>query len=77
MGEVVLREGLVKRIHIDKHVIKRGGKHPITIQTSKGPIKTDCVRVSGDTWFIYRPDKPLKCGAKVWAYTRSEVSYDE
>lgn len=73
----VLREGLVKRIHIDKHVIKAGGKRPITIQTSRGPIKSDFVQVRGDVVFIYSPDKPLKCGAKVWAYTRAEVDYDE
>lgn len=72
----IIREGLVKRIHIDKHVIKAGGRRPITIQTSRGSIKTDFVQVRGDVCFIYNPTQPLKCGAKAWAYTRAEVDYD-
>jgi len=29
--------------------------------------------VLGEMELVYRPDKPLSCGAKVWIETRGEV----
>ena len=31
------------------------------------------VEILGESKVIYRPDKPLSCGAKVWIETEAEV----
>jgi len=48
----------------------------ITIQTSKGSIKTKFARIEGPSNFFY-PEKPLSCGARVYIETKSVVSYDD
>jgi len=71
-------------IHVNQHVIKANRKHGktdpvLTVKTYKsndyghGAIIYDkegeeVARV------IYRPDKPLSCGAHVWIETQNEVS---
>lgn len=77
---MTLNKGTIKRIHVDKHVIAANRKHgqdnpPVTIQTSKGAIKCRGVKINGPSEFIYSPDKPLHCGARLWIETKSEVSY--
>jgi len=72
------KAGTIKRIHVDKHVIAANLKHgrndpPITIQTSKGSHKCFGVDIKGDSRFVYRPTKPLSCGARLWIETRAEV----
>jgi hypothetical protein len=70
-------------IHVNQHIIKSNNKndvcepvltckhrkennyaHEAIIYDSNGE---ECVRV------VYRPDKPLSCGAKVWIETYNEV----
>lgn len=73
-----IRKGLIKRIHVDQHVIranKRDGTSnpPITVQTSKGPIKASRVVVEGPSMFVYKPDEPLSCGARLWIETTAQV----
>jgi hypothetical protein len=31
------------------------------------------VKILGPVEIVYRPDKPLSCGARVWVETQSEV----
>lgn len=74
----IIRKGLIKRIHVDKHVIRRNHKNgenepAITVQTSSGPRKAHMVDVLGPSRMIYRPDKPLSCGARVWLETTASV----
>ena len=57
-----------KYIHINQHVIKRNNK-----QTYKNNQYAYEVSVTGPCKVVYRPDKPLSCGAKVWIETESEV----
>lgn len=76
-----IKKGTVKRLHVDKHVIAANAKHgrsdpAITIQTSKGPIKTFEVDIKGPSKFVYRPDKPLSCGARLWIETHAELEYE-
>jgi hypothetical protein len=33
--------------------------------------------ILGSSTLVYRPDKPLSCGAKVWIETTSKVILDE
>jgi hypothetical protein len=75
-----IRKGLIKRIHVDKHVIAANLKNgennpPITIQTSKGPLKAHDVIIKGDSRTMYHPNNPLKCGARLWTETTAEVQY--
>ena len=45
----------------------------ITVKTSKSNDYAHQVEVLGPSKVIYRPDKPLSCGAKVWIETTAEV----
>ena len=65
-------------VHVNQHVIKRnhktGERNPvITAKTYKDNKYGREVTISGPCKVIYRPDKPLSCGAKVWIETESEV----
>lgn len=73
--------GTIKRLHVNKHVIasnrKNGRNEPaITVQTSSGPLRAHKVHVRGPSTFIYRPEKPLSCGAVLWIETRAAVTLD-
>lgn len=75
-----IRKGLIKRIHVNKHVIAQNVKHgthepAITIQTSVGPVRAHRVSINGPSEMIYS-DKPLSCGARVWLETTAEVDYE-
>lgn len=72
---------MLKRIHINKHIIRANAKHgkndpPITVKTYKGNTKGYSVHIDGPCNVVYRPDKPLSCGAKVWITTDKTVSVD-
>lgn len=67
-----------KRIHVNQHNIKYNQKHNtnkpvITVKTYKSNTYTNEVFINGASKVIYRPTKPLSCGAKVWIETEAEV----
>ena len=69
---------MLKRIHVNQHNVrsnkKNGTNKPvITVKTSKSNDYAHQVEVLGPSKVIYRPDKPLSCGAKVWIETTAEV----
>jgi hypothetical protein len=69
---------MLKRIHVNQHNIRSNKKHGtnkpvITVKTSKSNDYAHNVEVLGPSKVIYRPDKPLSCGAKVWIETTAEV----
>lgn len=69
-----------KVIHINQHVIRKntktGERKPvITCKTYKGNTYCQELIINDHTKVIYRPDKPLPCGAKVWIETTEEVKY--
>jgi hypothetical protein len=73
-----LKAGTIKRIHVNKYIISdnfRNGNDnpPITVQTSKGAFTARRVDFTGSAAFIYSPNKPLKCGARCWVETKSEL----
>ena len=75
---VYRRRVLKKRIHVNQHNIKYNVKNKIrkpviTVKTYKSNIYGDEVEILGKSKVIYRPDKPLSCGARVWIETDSEV----
>ena len=80
-SELCLPEGKLKRIHINQHVIRGNAKReaadwkpPITVKTSDANHKGWSVDMHGVGSIMYRPDKPLNCGAKVWIETRGPVT---
>lgn len=69
---------MIKRIHVNQHLIRAnamdGGDRPVlTVKTYKSNTRCNRVIINGPSELVYRPDKPLDCGAKVWIETRSEV----
>lgn len=70
---------MLKRIHINQHVIranaKNGESEPvITVKTYDSNTYGHTVEIHGPSKIIYSPDKPLSCGAKVWIETDAEVT---
>lgn len=79
-----LPAGRLTRLHVNQHEIrannKDGGRRPVlTCKRSdsndygheasiRGPDGMEVARL------IYRPDKPLSCGARVWIETTCEVT---
>jgi hypothetical protein len=65
-------------IHVNQHVIKKNAKtgtvDPVlTVKTYKDNNYAHEVEIKGSSRIIYRPDKPLSCGARVWIETEGEV----
>lgn len=69
-------------IHVNQHEIKKnsdGGNRPVlTCKTYKENIYAHEAIIYGQDGLeaarvIYRPDKPLSCGAKVWIETLGKV----
>ena len=65
-------------VHINQHIIKKNGKTGerkpvITTKTYKSNTYCHEVEINGKCKVVYRPDKPLSCGAKVWIETEEDV----
>ena len=67
------------RIHVNTHKLRFNRRHGtnnpvITIKTSHSNRYAHQVEILGPSKVIYRPEKPLSCGARVWIETDSEVN---
>jgi len=67
-------------IHVNQHIIKRnrktGERAPVlTVKTYKSNTYASEVEVVGPCRIVYRPDKPLSCGATVWIETQDDVRF--
>ena len=67
------------RIHVNQHIIKSndrsGDREPVlTVKTYKSNDYGSQVEIRGPSRVVYRPDKPLSCGAVCWVETESEVT---
>ncbi len=65
-------------IHINQHKIKANKKHNkddpvITVKTYKSNTYAHEVTINGPAKIVYRPNKPLSCGAQVWLETDAEI----
>ena len=72
---------MIKRIHVSQVNIRANLKNntrlPVfTVVTSKWTRKGHSVEVLGPCEFVYSPDKPLGCGARLWASTHSAIRID-
>ena len=66
-------------VHVNQHIIRRnsktGERNPvITVKTYRSNKYANEVLIMGGCKVIYRPDKPLSCGAKVWIETTEDVN---
>jgi hypothetical protein len=68
----------MKIIHINRNVIqsnaKHGRKEPVC-RVQEGSVVRYCMEVDikGPSRMVYNPENPLKCGAKLWIETESEL----
>jgi len=67
------------RIHVNMHAIRRnkrlGTSEPvIAARTYKAVAYGHEVTIHGPSAVVYRPDRPLSCGARVWIETDAEVT---
>lgn len=65
-------------IHINRNIIQANSKHnksePV-VRVDQDGVITYCMEVDikGPSRMVYSPDKPRKCGAKLWIETEAEV----
>ena len=59
--------------HIRFNKKHRTNKPVITVKTSKSNTYAHEVNILGPSKVVYKPDKPLNCGARVWIETEAEV----
>ena len=68
---------MITRVNVNVRVIqsnRKYGKDDPPIRISRGRRITYAREVKvGEGRFVYSPDKPLKCGAKVWIETESPL----
>jgi len=79
MHDETVLDKMIKRIHVNMHKIRFNKKHGtndpvITVKTSHSNRYAHEVEIRGPSTVMYRPDKPLSCGARVWIETDSEVT---
>ena len=68
----------MKRIHVNMHKVRANKKHGtnepvLTIKEGKSNIYCHEVDILGPSKLVYRPDKPLSCGARVRIETEAEI----
>jgi hypothetical protein len=73
---------MTKIIHINRNVIQQNAKHGRTepvcrVQDGKHIRYAMEVEIHGPSRMVYRPDKPLSCGAKLWIETDAEITLIE
>lgn len=69
------------RSHVNQHNIKKPGLPVLTVkdylQNRKGNTAAIMVEGVEVARVVYRPDKPLSCGAKCWIETDHEVIVED
>jgi len=62
-------------MHKIRYNKKHGTNDPVlTVKTSHSNRYAHNIEILGPSKVIYRPEKPLSCGARVWIETDSEVN---
>lgn len=77
-----LRKGLLKRIHVNQHMIRDDRKNGtvsdvVSVATSKGVFHGRLVSINGESRIVYSPKKPRPCGARLWIETRAEIVLED
>ena len=66
------------RIHVNVNVIRWNKKHNNTLPACRvefGGKTSYCkeVKILGPSQMVYRPERPLACGAKLWIETDASI----
>lgn len=69
---------MLSRIHVNMWNIRKnkkdGGDRPvITVKDYKRNRYGHEIEIKGPSKLVYRPEKPLSCGARVWVETNDDV----
>ncbi len=75
----LMKRAPIKRVHVNQHVIRanqRSGERlsPLRVKTGRENAPAQEILIDGPCRVIYRPDRPLSCGARVWIETTSRVA---
>ena len=68
----------MKIIHINRNILQQNAKHnrqePVCRVEENGKV-TYCMEVviNGPSRMVYSPEKPRKCGAKLWIETDADI----
>lgn len=72
-----------KIVHVNVNNVQRNTKKKIgerlpvcRVQLPNSTVYGWTVDIDGPSKMVYSPDKPLKCGAKLWIVTNSPVIID-
>lgn len=70
-----------KIIHVNQHFIRANKKNlknnaVLSVKFSGKNLYGHECDIEGPSKLVYRPDKPLSCGARVWIETMSTVLLD-
>ena len=65
-------------VHVNQQVIARNrragtNEPPLIVRTYRGALQAQEIEIMGPSKIVHSPHKPLKCGARVWIETESEV----
>jgi len=68
----------MKIIHINRNIIQQNEKHGRTLPVCRVQEGNNVrygmqVNILGPSRMVYRPEKPLSCGARLWIETDAEV----
>jgi hypothetical protein len=69
---LIYRWHAMVRVHVNSHTIARNARHgtndpPIAIRRGSKPAEyAHEVELVGKARVVYRPNKPLSCGARMW-----------
>ena len=77
-----LRQGYIKRTHVNQHVIKANKKNGttdpvLTIKTTSDNIKANHIMIGDNVRLCYAPESPLACGATIWIETTEQISIQD
>jgi hypothetical protein len=76
----------LKRIHINRQIIAANKQRvangelehpPISVVTRGKTYRAFAVEIEGPSRLIYRPSRPLRCGATTWIETLATIRYVE
>jgi hypothetical protein len=72
-----------KRIHVNQHVIRLNQKHAperrlpaCRVEEGSKTLYGTGVKINGPSELIYRPDDPLRCGARLWIETEADIEIE-
>lgn len=65
--------GTLKRIHVNRHRLRDGLPCLGVEESGRRKRYRSTLQIDGPSVMIYRPDRPLACGAKAWIETRARV----